>query len=74
MRIREEGTTCGHKRTFWHDVSVLYLDWNGGYQVYICQNSSNCIFKMCILLHVISIKLIKEVKNEKRRKEGNVAP
>ena len=25
---------------------------------------------MCILLHVISVELIKEVKNEKRNKQG----
>lgn len=33
-------TIKGHKRTFWNDRNVLYLDW----VVYNCQNSLNCIF------------------------------
>ena len=37
----EETGIKQHKRTFWHDRNVLYLDCDDGYMtVYICQHAS----------------------------------
>lgn len=42
-----------HERVFLGNGNVSYPDWGGDYtDVYTCQNSSNCIFKICILLSV----------------------
>lgn len=40
---REGLTTRRHDRTFWHDASVPYLDWNRGYQVFVHQKSTTVL-------------------------------
>lgn len=34
-----------HEEIFWGNENVLYFEWYGEYNVYICQNPSNCTFK-----------------------------
>lgn len=50
----------GQQGTFWGDGNVLYLDWGVGCTgVYLCQNSLNCILKICANSLKKSISLAK---------------
>lgn len=38
-------TVEGNERTFEDNRIALCLDYSGGYMIYMCQNTPNCIFK-----------------------------
>lgn len=69
-------TIRGTKEKFWGDEYVLYLDLGGGYKgMYIFQNSSNFMLKMCAFYFTyIVTQIFIKYKNLQREKNPSEDP